>query len=292
LDIEEDAPEDMTTIQPMDLDLIEAPDPATVVQSNDEVEPDQTEDLTEAATVVQPSDGFDDPTQIPQDLSSSAEPRTETIEPETAPMATDSLEAADETPADEVDLIVNQLFDDEPPTATGAIAGASVSLAELSSPSTVSAGVLSSTPPESGDPKVLSDIHEKYIVLLAHEAQEVDLIELVERYQPFLTRCQTLTTPALSETLKDQIDFTVSEQTPDLLQGGYQSVNRLITSGKILAVLFARDFLTPQATQSNDDALSRSCNVYGVLFASNLPTAEAIIHSLKTRVASVAAVSA
>jgi len=139
---------------------------------------------------------------------------------------------------------------------------------------------------ESAHSEILSALQKKYIVLLAHENQEAELIQLIESYQPFLSQCQTLTTPTLSNTLKRQIGFTVTQQTPTLLQGGYQSVNSLITAGKILAVLFARDFLTPQRTQSNDDALSRSCNVYGVLFASNLPTAEALIHSLQTKVTS------
>jgi methylglyoxal synthase/predicted component of type VI protein secretion system len=200
-----------------------------------------------------------------------------------------SLDLTDDSPGNatvvqptdnEVDTVVNQLFDSEPPTIPGTIPP----VADPSPSSTESLEISSLEPDYS---ELLHTLQEKYIVLLAHDNQESELIQLIESYQPFLARCQTLTTPALSDTLKQQIGFTVSHQTPALLQGGYQSVNGLITGGKIIAVLFARDFLTPQSTQSNDDALSRSCNVYGVLFASNLPTAEAIIHSLQTKVASV-----
>ena len=128
-------------------------------------------------------------------------------------------------------------------------------------------------------------LREKYIALLAHENHQSDLVQLVTQHQALLSQCLTVATPAVSEMIYQQAGFQVTQQTPTIPPGGYQTVNSLITSGKILAVIFLRDFFTPQATQANDEALSRSCNIYEVLFANNLPTSEAIIHYIQTAIA-------
>jgi methylglyoxal synthase len=235
-------------------------------------------DPSEVIETVLDRDPWSDPSVVPEatsdTLPGSPEPLILESESTVIPTVDSNISSgaevvpSDRTMIQPTDLIDLDLADDSPENATV------IQLTDLVEPL---------KPSHSG---LLDIIKEKYIVLLAHDNQEAELIQLIESYQPFLSQCQTLTTPTLRDTLKQQIGFTVTQQTPALLQGGYQSVNSLITGGKIIAVLFARDFLTPQSTQSNDDALSRSCNVHGVLFASNLPTAEAIVHSLQTKVSS------
>ncbi len=300
---------DITVIQPddlVDIDLAdEPPDDGTVIQLTDLMD--------EPSVIPQPAP-LSSLTESTELDAIAEEQESQAIAPSLEPESNQPIHEIDH----EIDTAVNQLFDPEPPTVPGIILPEvdileseeeepeeeleePVSLIDLSR---ISEPEEELTEPEEELPtpvnnmqvipsaaslepvhsEILSIVQKKYIVLLAHENQEAELIQLIESYQSFLSQCQTLTTTTLSATLKQQIGFTVTQQTPALLQGGYQSVNSLITAGKILAVLFARDFLTPQQTQSNDDALSRSCNVYGVLFASNLPTAEALIHSLQTKV--------
>lgn len=126
---------------------------------------------------------------------------------------------------------------------------------------------------------------DKYIALLAHDNQRSELIDFVARHKDLLSHCLTVATPIVSDLLRRDLGFEVSQQTPAIPPGGYQTVNSLITSDKILAVIFLRDFFTPQTTQANDEAFSRSCNIHQVMFASNLPTAEAIVRAIRTTVA-------
>lgn len=126
---------------------------------------------------------------------------------------------------------------------------------------------------------------DKYIALLAHDNQKSELIDFVARHKDLLSHCLTVAIPSISELLRQDLNFEVSQQTPAIPPGGYQTINSLITSDKILAVIFLRDFFTPQTTQANDEAFSRSCNIHQVMFASNLPTAEAIVRAIRTTVA-------
>jgi methylglyoxal synthase/pSer/pThr/pTyr-binding forkhead associated (FHA) protein len=292
------APDVSPKVEPIVKSIAEAD--LTVVQPDDLEVPD--EDQSDS-TVVQP----EDLELLDEDQSSSiTEPLidgeaiaafTEVDEADEAqePVALNELEAEEN-----IDAVVNQLFDTDPPTVPGllqleedvqveepAIADLDLATQQLADQIAIAAAsdvlseVADPTPSAIELPDILS---QKYIVLLVNENQEAGFVQLINAHKTFLSQCQTLTTPTFGEILK-QNGFKVSQQTPALLQGGYQSINGLITAGKILAVLFIRDFLTPQATQSNDEALSRSCNVYEVLFASNLPTAEAIIHYLQTKVA-------
>lgn len=122
---------------------------------------------------------------------------------------------------------------------------------------------------------------EKYVALLAHDSQSSALAELVANHKAFLTHCLTIATPSISEVLKQQVGFEVSCQTPSMPVGGYQTINSLIASDKVSAVIFLRDFLDSQANSVNDEAFSRSCNIHQVLFASNFSTAGVLMQYLQ-----------
>jgi methylglyoxal synthase len=124
-------------------------------------------------------------------------------------------------------------------------------------------------------------ITQKNIVLIAHESKKSELADFVNQHQDFFSQSVTVTWPSISEVLQKQAGITVSQQIPAATSGGYQSINALVNSGDILAVIFLRDFLVPQTGQANEEALLRSCNINQVLLATNIPTAEAIVYYIK-----------
>jgi methylglyoxal synthase len=134
-------------------------------------------------------------------------------------------------------------------------------------------------------PKTVSEapgiICEKYIALMAHESKKSDLVQLVVQHKELFLKCLTVATPPISQALHEQAGVSISQQTPTVPVGGYQTIASLVGAGDILAVIFLRDFLVAQAGQSNDEALLRLCNVNQVLFATNTPTAEAVLHYIK-----------
>ncbi|MEH2113484.1 FHA domain-containing protein [Nostoc sp.] len=128
-------------------------------------------------------------------------------------------------------------------------------------------------------------IIERNIVLIAHESKKSELAEFVSQHQEFFSQSFTITWPSVSEVLHQQSGITISQQTPAPTSGGYQTIASLVGAGEILAVIFLRDLLQPQPGQANEEALLRLCNINQVLLATNLPTAEAIVHYLKHNIA-------
>ncbi|MDZ8052656.1 MAG: FHA domain-containing protein [Aulosira sp. ZfuVER01] len=124
-------------------------------------------------------------------------------------------------------------------------------------------------------------IEQKNIVLIAHESKKSELADFVTQHQEFFSKCMTVAWPSISEVLRQQAGITISQQIPAATSGGYQTINSLVNSGDTLAVIFLRDFLVPQPGQANEEALLRSCNINQVLLATNVPTAEAIVHYIQ-----------
>ncbi|ODG98717.1 hypothetical protein A4S05_07860 [Nostoc sp. KVJ20] len=122
---------------------------------------------------------------------------------------------------------------------------------------------------------------ERNIVLIAHESKKLELAEFVSQHQEFFSESFTIAWPSVSEVLHQQAGITISQQTPAPTSGGYQTIASLVGAGEILAVIFLRDLLQPQSGQANEEALLRLCTINQVLLATNLPTAEAIVHYLK-----------
>ncbi|MEH1988608.1 FHA domain-containing protein [Nostoc sp.] len=137
------------------------------------------------------------------------------------------------------------------------------------------------TPEETNVSESPQAIIERNIVLIAHESKKSELAELVSEHQEFFSQSFTITWPSVSEVLYQQAGITISQQTPAPTSGGYQTIASLVGAGEIVAVIFLRDLLQSQPGQANEEALLRLCTINQVLLATNLSTAEAIVHYLK-----------
>ncbi|MBW4616341.1 MAG: FHA domain-containing protein [Desmonostoc vinosum HA7617-LM4] len=119
------------------------------------------------------------------------------------------------------------------------------------------------------------------VVLIAHETKKTELAEFIAQHQELFSKITTITWPSISEVLKHQAGITVTQEIPAATSGGYQTIASLVGSGEVFAVIFLRDFLQPQPGQANEEALLRLCNINQVILATNVPTAEAIVHYIK-----------
>ncbi|MEH2347964.1 MAG: FHA domain-containing protein [Nostoc sp.] len=137
------------------------------------------------------------------------------------------------------------------------------------------------TPEETNVSEPPQAIIERNIVLIAHESKKSELAEFVSQHQEFFSHSFTITWPSVSEVLHQKAGITISQQTPAPISGGYQTIASLVGAGEISAVIFLRDLLQPQPGQANEEALLRLCTINQVFLATNLPTAEAIVHYLK-----------
>ena len=63
-------------------------------------------------------------------------------------------------------------------------------------------------------------------------------------------------------------------------QGGDQQIASRISCNEIDLLIFFRDPLTAKSTEPNDTKMLRLCDVHNIPFATNIATAEALVHSL------------
>ncbi len=129
--------------------------------------------------------------------------------------------------------------------------------------------------------KIAPVLEEKRIVLISHDTKKSELKELISEHEEFLSYCQTITWQTYNDYIYRQTGLSITEDIPPATSGGYQAINSLINSEKIIAVIFIRDLTVPQQGQASEEALLRTCNIREILLANNLPTAQAVIHYLK-----------
>lgn len=117
------------------------------------------------------------------------------------------------------------------------------------------------------------------IALIAHDAKKELMTQFCIAYCGVLSRhtlCATGTTGKIvSEATGLSIQRFLSGS-----QGGDQQIAARIACNEIDLLLFFRDPLSPKPREPNEANLLRLCDVHNIPVATNIATAEALIHSL------------
>ncbi len=118
------------------------------------------------------------------------------------------------------------------------------------------------------------------IALIAHDAKKELMTQFCIAYCGILSRhslCATGTTGKIvSEATGLQIVKYLSGS-----QGGDQQIGARIACNEIDLLLLFRDPLNPKPGEPSDSNLVRLCDVHDIPVATNIATAEALIHSLE-----------
>ena len=118
------------------------------------------------------------------------------------------------------------------------------------------------------------------IALIAHDSKKELMVQFCIAYCGILSRyniCATGTTGKLvSEATGLHIQRFMSGS-----QGGDQQLASSISCNEIDLLLFFRDPLTAKAHEPNDINILRLCDVHNITYATNIATAEALIHALE-----------
>ena len=230
--------------------------------------------------------------QVPDEESKvTQDTNNEVVDLDTSVTAKDSADVAEHTNDQVIDLDTSVTREDsadvkevEPSSAIDKTESEAPEIISqtIEEVSEVEATQSDETPEETNVSEPSQMIIERNIVLIAHESKKSELAEFVSQHQEFFSQSFTITWPSVSEVLHQQAGITISQETAAPTSGGYQTIASLVGSGEILAVIFLRDLLQPQSGQANEEALLRLCTINQVLLATNLPTAEAIVHYLKS----------
>ena len=118
------------------------------------------------------------------------------------------------------------------------------------------------------------------IALMAHDSKKELMTQFCIAYCGILSKhtlCATGTTgKVVSEATGLQIEKYLSGS-----QGGDQQIGSRIACDEIDVLLLFRDPISPNPGEPNENNILRLCDVHNIPVATNIATAEALIHSLE-----------
>ena len=115
------------------------------------------------------------------------------------------------------------------------------------------------------------------LALIAHDNKKEEMLSLVADHQDGLANLSLVATRSTGMLIQSRtgLSVTLMQSGP---MGGDQQIGSLVASGIVKAVIFLRDPLTVQPHEPDVSALLRVCDVHNVPLATNLTTAEAVLH--------------
>jgi methylglyoxal synthase len=115
------------------------------------------------------------------------------------------------------------------------------------------------------------------LALIAHDNKKEEMLSLVADHREELSKLPLVATRSTGLLIQSRtgLNVTLMQSGP---MGGDQQIGSLVASGMVKAVIFLRDPLTVQPHEPDVTALLRVCDVHNVPLATNLTTAEAVLH--------------
>lgn len=117
------------------------------------------------------------------------------------------------------------------------------------------------------------------IALIAHDEKKPDIIEFARKHRDLLRQCDLIATGTTGKVIKEKVGLPIERMESGPL-GGDQMIGAEIAKERVDGVIFLRDPLTAQPHEPDISALMRVSDVHEVPLATNLGTAEIIVHGL------------
>ncbi|TYS68421.1 methylglyoxal synthase [Sutcliffiella horikoshii] len=117
------------------------------------------------------------------------------------------------------------------------------------------------------------------IALIAHDKKKPNMIQFATAYKTILEKHEIFATGTTGLRIAEATGLSVYRFQSGPL-GGDQEIGAMIAQNKMDLVIFFRDPLTAQPHEPDVTALLRLCDVYSIPLATNMGTAEILIHGL------------
>jgi len=118
------------------------------------------------------------------------------------------------------------------------------------------------------------------IALIAHDKKKPEMVEFTTAYSFLLGQHQLYATGTTGLKIMEATGLKVHRFQSGPL-GGDQQIGAMIAANKMDMVIFLRDPLTAQPHEPDVNALLRLSDVYRIPLATNLASAELLMHALK-----------
>ncbi len=117
------------------------------------------------------------------------------------------------------------------------------------------------------------------LALIAHDAKKEDMVLLITSHKEDFARFRLVATKNTGQLVMEKTNIPVALMQSGPL-GGDQQIGAMVANEDVDAVIFLRDPLTAHPHEPDVSALLRLCDAHGIPLATNVATAEAILHSL------------
>ena len=118
------------------------------------------------------------------------------------------------------------------------------------------------------------------IALIAHDAKKELMVQFCIAYCGILSRYNLVATGSTGKTVAEATGLEITSFLSGL-QGGSQQIASRIGCDEIDVLLLFRDPLNPKPHDTDESALLRLCDVHNIPVATNIATAEVLIHGLE-----------
>lgn len=118
------------------------------------------------------------------------------------------------------------------------------------------------------------------IALIAHDEKKELMVQFCIAYCGILSRHNLCSTGTTGKMVSEATGLNIMKFLGGA-QGGDQQISARIAYDEIDMLLFFRDPLHPKGNEPNDINLLRLCDVHNVPVATNIATAEVLIHGLE-----------
>ena len=117
------------------------------------------------------------------------------------------------------------------------------------------------------------------IAIIAHDAKKELMVQFCIAYCGILSRHKLFATGTTGKMVSEATGLEIQRFLAGS-QGGDQQIGALIACNEIDLLILFRDPLNPKPNEPDEAGLQRLCDVHNIPVATNIATAEALIHSL------------
>ncbi|MBE6778650.1 MAG: methylglyoxal synthase [Ruminococcaceae bacterium] len=118
------------------------------------------------------------------------------------------------------------------------------------------------------------------IALIAHDAKKELMVQFCIAYCGILSRHNLCATGTTGKLVAEATGLNITRFMSGS-QGGDQQITARISCDEIDLLLFFRDPMAVQGSEPNDYDMLRLCDIRGIPVATNIATAEVLIHGLE-----------
>lgn len=118
------------------------------------------------------------------------------------------------------------------------------------------------------------------IALIAHDSKKELLVQFCIAYCGILSRHNLSATATTGKQVAQATGLEIQKYLSGS-QGGGEQIAARISCNEIDLLLFFRDPISPKPHEPNEMDLLRLCDVHNIPLATNIATAEALIHALE-----------